>query len=409
MPVLRALALLICLALPARASDGPALPWGQTPSATAAYARAAAVAELGRKLFFDPSLSASGRMACATCHDPAHGFSAPNARPVQIGGPELLRSGVRAVPGLTYGRFAPAFREHFFESEEDGDESADQGAAGGRGWDGRVDRLRDQAAIPLFDRNEMAMADAAAVVAAAGQGAYAADLRALYGQEVFSHPQAAFAAVTEALEYFQQTPAVFSPFSSKYDAFLRGSVRLSEPEARGLAVFNDPARGNCASCHKSAVTRDGKPPLFTDFGFAALGLPRNRALPANDDPGYFDLGVCGPYRRDFIGVAKYCGLFRAPSLRNVALKQSFYHNGVVHTVREAVAFYAERDTDPGKWYSAGADGSVHKFDDLPDAFAANIETGPPFGAGRRLTDADVDDLVAFLQTLTDGYRVGGEQ
>jgi cytochrome c peroxidase len=402
----RVLAALICLALPARAADGPALPWGPTPSAVAAYARAAAIAELGRRLFFDPGLSASGKMACATCHDPAHGFSAPNAQPVQMGGAALLRSGVRAVPGLTYGQFVPAFREHFFESEEDGDESADQGPAGGRGWDGRVDRLRDQAAIPLFDKNEMAMDGAAAVAAAAGQGTYATDIRALYGQDVFGRPQAALAAVTEALEYFQQTSAVFSPFSSKYDAFLRGAARLSGPEARGLAVFNDPARGNCASCHRSAVTRDGKPPLFTDFGFAALGLPRNRAIPANGDPDYFDLGLCGPYRRDLTGVAKFCGLFKAPTLRNVALKQSFYHNGVVHTLREAVAFYAERDSEPAKWYPAGADGTVRKFDDLPAAFAGNVESGPPFGGQRHLPDADVDDLVAFLETLTDGYRTG---
>jgi len=405
----RALAMLACLALPARAADGPALPWGPTPSAASAYARAAAIGALGRKLFFDPALSASGKLACATCHDPAHGFSAPNAMAVQIGGPGLNRSGVRAVPGLTYGQFAPAFREHFFESEEDGDESADQGPAGGRGWDGRVDRLRDQAAIPLFDRNEMAMEGAASVAAAAAQGAYAADMRALYGQDVFSHPQTAFAAVTEALEYFQQTSAFFSPFSTKYDAFLRGAVTLSEPEARGLAVFNDPARGNCASCHKSAVTADGKPPLFTDFGFAALGLPRNRAIPANNDPGYFDLGLCGPYRRDLPAVAKYCGLFKAPSLRNVALKHSFYHNGVVHTLRDAVAFYAERDTDPGKWYPAGADGTVRKFDDLPSAFANNVEKGPPFGEEKHLSGADVDDLVAFLATLSDGYRIGGER
>ena len=255
----------------------------------------------------------------------------------------------------------------------------------------------------------MAMQGAVAVAAAAGQGAYAGDIRALYGQDVFSRPQAAFAAVTEALEYFQQTSAVFSPFASKYDAFLRGAARLSEPEARGLAVFNDPARGNCASCHKSAVTRDGKPPLFTDFGYAALGLPRNRAIPANGDPGYFDLGLCGPFRRDLTGEPEYCGLFKAPSLRNVALKLSFYHNGVVRTLRDAVAFYAERDTEPAKWYPAGADGAVRKFDDLPAAFADNVEKGPPFGADRRLSGADVDDLVAFLQTLTDGYRFGREQ
>ncbi len=403
-PGLRALPVLFGLMSPALAADAPALPWGPTPSPAAAYARAAAIADLGRKLFFDPSLSASGRQSCATCHDPAHGFSPPNALPVQPGGADLRHSGVRAVPGLTYGRFTPPFQEHFFDSEDDGDESVDQGPAGGRTRDGRVDRARDQAAIPLLDNNEMAMPDAAAVVSAVGRAAYAPDLRTLYGQDVFADTPRAFAAVTEALEFYQQSPAVFSPFSSKYDAFLRGTVGLSAREARGLAIFNDPARGNCAPCHKSGVTADGKPPLFTDFGYAALGLPRNRAIPANGDPSYFDLGLCGPYRRDLRDAVKYCGMFKAPTLRNVALRQSFYHNGVFHTLRDAVAFYARRDTDPARWYPAGPDGTVRKFDDLPAAYAANVSTEPPFGGATHLSDADVDDLVAFLETLTDGYR-----
>ncbi len=404
------LGVLIALAFPVPgplAADAPALPWGPTPSPEAAYARAAAIAGLGRKLFFDPALSASGRLACATCHDPAHGFSAPNPEPVQMGGADLQHAGVRSAPGLSYAQFTPAFREHFFDSEEDGDESADQGSAGGLDRDGRVDRARDQAAMPLFDTNEMAMPGEAAVAIAVASRPYAAEVRALYGQDVFSRAPAAFAAVTEALEFYQQSPAVFSPFSSKYDAFLRGSVVLSEPEARGLAAFNDPARGNCARCHKSAVTADGKPPLFTDFGFAALGLPRNPAIPANRDPAYFDLGLCGPYRHDLAGAAKYCGMFKAPGLRNVALKQSFYHNGIFRSLRDAVAFYAERDSNPGKYYPRGPDGAVRPFDDLPGAYAANVETGPPFGGKTRLSDADVDDIVAFLGTLTDGYAAGG--
>ena len=408
MPGARALIVLAGLITPAAAADGPALPWDPVPSPAAAYARAGAIAALGRKLFFDPSLSASGRQACATCHDPAHGFSPPNALPVQPGGADLRHSGVRAVPGLTYGQYTPPFQEHFFDSEDDGDESVDQGPAGGRTRDGRVDRARDQAAIPLLDKQEMAMPDAGAVAAAVSRAPYAAEVRALYGQDVFADVPRAFAAVTEALEFYQQSPAVFSPFSSKYDAFLRGAVRLSDQEARGLAIFNDPARGNCAQCHKSAVTADGKPPLFTDFGYVALGLPRNRAIPANDDPSYFDLGLCGPYRSDLRDAVKYCGMFKAPALRNVALKQSFYHNGVFHSLHDAVAFYAQRDTGAARWYPAGPDGTVRKFDDLPAAYTGNVSMEPPFGGGRHLSDADVDDLVAFLETLTDGYRTGSE-
>jgi len=370
-----------------------ALPWGETPSPQTAYARARAIAALGQALFFDPALSASGRMACASCHDPAHGFSAPNGMPVQRGGADLDRSGVRAVPGLMYGQFVPTFSEHFFESADEGDESVDQGPTGGLDWDGRVDRVRNQAVLPLLDANEMANVSAAAVVAAVTRASYAGEVRRLYGQAIFADPAKAFAAVTEALEFYQQTPAIFSPFSSKYDAVLAGGAVLTAQEGRGLAVFNDPGKGNCARCHKSGVTADGKPPLFTDFGFAALGLPRNRTIPANDDPGYFDLGLCGPLRRDLAGTAKYCGMFKAPTLRNVALKESFYHNGVFHSLRDAVAFYAERDTGPNR-----------TFDDVPAAYRDNVEREPPFGRTRVLTDADVDDLVAFLRTLTDGYR-----
>jgi cytochrome c peroxidase len=116
------------------------------------------------------------------------------------------------------------------------------------------------------------------------------------------------------------------------------------------------------------------------------------------------LGLCGPERRDLEGRAEYCGMFKTPTLRNVALKQVFYHNGVFHTLRDAVAFYAQRDTDPGQWYPSAPDGTVQKFNDLPMAYVENVSKEPPFGPQRLLSDADVDDLVAFLRTLTDGYR-----
>ncbi|MEA2730702.1 MAG: cytochrome c peroxidase, partial [Acetobacteraceae bacterium] len=144
---------------------------------------------------------------------------------------------------------------------------------------------------------------------------------------------------------------------------------------------------------------------FTDFGFVALGLPRNRAIPANDDPAYFDLGLCGPQRHDLADNPAYCGMFKAPTLRNVALKQSFYHNGIFHSLRDAVAFYATRDTSPERWFPTTPDGVVQKFDDLPAKYVANVSMELPFGPKRVLSDADVDDLVAFLRTLTDGYTV----
>ena len=400
---------------PARAADPRTLPWAPTPPAAAAYARATDVATLGRKLFFDPSLSASARTACASCHDPAHAFSAPDPAPVRMGGPDLRHPGTRAVPSLMYGAFTPAFTEHYFVSAEEGDESVDQGPTGGRGWDGRTDRARDQAVLPMLDSDEMANASPDDVLNAVRHAAYADDIKLLYGQDVFDDPAKAFHAVTQALEFYQENTATFSPFTSKYDAFLAGRARLTEQEGRGLALFDNPSKGNCASCHRSAVTADGQRPLFTDFGFAALGLPRNRAIPANDDPAYFDLGLCGPKRHDLapgpqVGsrpsrAANDCGMFKAPTLRNAALKQSFYHNGIVHSLRDAVAFYAERDSIPENWYPTGPDGNVRKFDDLPPAFAGNVSVEPPFGQQRVLSDANVDDLVAFLRTLTDGFGI----
>jgi cytochrome c peroxidase len=154
--------------------------------------------------------------------------------------------------------------------------------------------------------------------------------------------------------------------------------------------------------------REGAFPQFTDFGFAALGAPRNLAIPANADPHYYDLGLCGPLRKDLAGRAEYCGLFRTPTLRNVARKRVFLHNGVFHVLEDVVRFYAERDTAPEKWYPRGANGEPLKFDDLPVKYRGNVDEAPPFG-GRAggapaLTDDDVRDIVVFLNALSDGYQ-----
>jgi cytochrome c peroxidase len=378
-----------------------------------AYARAAQLEALGRALFADPSLSASGRLACATCHDPDHAFGPPNALPVQLGGKDMRQPGIRAVPSLKYLQVVPQFTEHYFESDDEGDDSIDNGPTGGLTWDGRVDRGRDQARLPLLSPFEMANHDAADVVAKVRNGRYAEDLRRIFGGTIFDDPDKAFAAVTEALEVFQQNFRDFYPYSSKYDFYLAGSVALTEQEARGLALFNDPHKGNCGNCHRSIRGRDGTPPQFTDYGLIAVGVPRNRAIPANADANFFDLGACGPLRTDLSGRSKYCGRFRTPTLRNVSLRTSFYHNGAVHSLREAVAFYVDRDTDPGKWYPRDATGGVQKFDDLPQPYRDNVDMEPPFG-GRpgdppALSPSEIDDVVAFLNTLTDGFDPGRQE
>ena len=372
-----------------------------------AYARATALAALGRRLFSEPLLSASGRMSCQTCHDPAHAFGPPNALDVQLGGKDMRQPGLRAVPSLKYLQSVPQFTAHYYDSDDEGDASVDNGPTGGLTWDGRVDRHRDQALVPLLSPFEMANATASELAARVRGSAYAEDLRKLFGDSVLEDAQNTARAIGSALAVYQQDAATFYPYSSKYDAYLAGRVKLTEREARGLALFDDPGKGNCASCHLSARANDGTPPQFTDYGLIAIGVPRNRRLAANADATFFDLGACGPLRTDLAGRAEYCGLFRTPSLRNVALRQTFYHNGAEHDLRQAVAFYVERDTKPEKWYPRAADGRVLKFDDLPAQYRDNVNMEPPFGGhpgdAPALSAAEIDDIVAFLKTLTDGY------
>ncbi|MEA3109929.1 MAG: cytochrome c peroxidase [Gammaproteobacteria bacterium] len=368
---------------------------------------AAAMMAVGRRLFFDKSLSASGTLACASCHDPTRGFGPPNGLPVQRGGIRRRRPGVRAVLSLMYAQNIPTFTEHFFEDE--GDDSIDQGPVGGRTWDGRSQSAHDQARLPLFSPFEMANPGMEAVVSMVQRADYAAQFRDTFGERVFDDAESAFKGVLMALEAYQQTPEEFYPYSSKYDAWLRHQAALSNAELRGLAAFNDPAKGNCARCHPSAM-RAGAFPQFTDYGYAGIGAPRNARIPANADPHYFDLGLCGPLRTDLAVKKEYCGLFRTPSLRNVALRRVFFHNGVFHRLNDVVRFYAERDSQPQKWYPPAANGGTQKFDDVPEAYQGNLDREPPFdrhmGERPSLSDRDVEDIVAFLNTLTDGYETG---
>jgi cytochrome c peroxidase len=363
----------------------------------------ASVTAVGRELFFDTALSASGKMACASCHVPTRAFGPPNALPVRRGGGR--RSGARAVPSLMYAQNVPPFTEHYVDDE--GDDSIDQGPAGGRTWDGRSQTAHDQARIPLFSPSEMANDGISSIVAKVRHSAYASLFRGTFGDQVFDDEALAFKAVLLALETFQQDPQTFYPYNSKYDAWLRGEATLNDAELRGMGAFNDPAKGNCARCHPSSV-KEGAFPQFTDFGYAAIGAPRNMAIPANADRRYHDLGLCGPLRTDLADKKEYCGLFRTPSLRNVALRAVFFHNGIFQHLEDVVRFYAERDTRPQKWYARGPDGSVRKFDDLPAEYHGNVDVQPPFdrhaGESPAMSEHDVDDIVAFLRTLTDGYQ-----
>jgi cytochrome c peroxidase len=279
---------------------------------------------------------------------------------------------------------------------------------GGFFWDGRAQSLADQAGRPFLNPREMANADKAEVVAKLARASYADEFRAVFGADVFQDANGAFQRMTLALQQFELEDPAFRPFSSKFDEFLRGNATLSQQELRGFLLFNDPRKGNCAACHPSGRSADGSFPLFTDFTYDNLGIPRNPELSQNADPNFFDLGLCAREGGDLAARTDLCGAFKVPSLRNVAVRKRFFHNGRFSTLKEALTFYVQRDTNPEKWYPLNPDGTVNKFDDLPPQYRGNVNTSEaPYnrkpGEAPALSDAEIDDLIAFLNTLTDGY------
>jgi cytochrome c peroxidase len=394
-----------------------------------------AMAKLGKDIFFDTNLSSSGKLACASCHSPDHAYGPPTDAPVVLGGPDLKLSGLRAVPSLTY-----LERQLDFsigpEKEDENDnvaalsqqaevgktadrvqKTATQAAQsavnivpqGGLFWDGRADTLQIQASGPMLDPREMDGGSIDIIAEKLRNAPYAKKFAALFGEQVFKDPKLLVAEATFAVSRYQIEEPGFHAYTSKYDYWLEGKARLNEAEMRGLSLFNDPEKANCAGCHSSQPSRDGYPPRFTDTQYEALGAPRNLALPDTKDPNYFDLGVCGPVRKDIAEQTQFCGMFKTPSLRNTAVRHVFFHNGVFHTLQEVMDFYNFRDTDPGKVYPVGADGKVAKYNDIPAQYHANVDVAdPPFnrhpGETPAMTAQDETDIIAFLQTLTDGYK-----
>lgn len=369
-------------------------------------------AALGKQIFSDPSLSASGAMSCSTCHDPDYAYGPPNGLAVQYGGPDLKSPDFRAVPALRYTlNYVPHWSYVRATSEvEQLTEQMTRAAevpTGGYMWDGRVNTLHAQAMLPLFMPEEMDDHSIATLAHKLSKAAYASEFRAIYGKDIFAHPAQAVRDATMALQQFELTAPSFHPYTSKYDEWLDGEAKMTPQELEGMKLFNDPNGGNCSSCHLDEVGANGAHPLFTDFQFEALGVPRNYQIPWNKNPHYYDMGLCGPFRKDAASKnPTNCGLFRTPTLRNVAIRRVFFHNGEFHTLREALEFYVERDTNPHKWYPVGPNGKVEKFNDLPQQYRKNVDTtDAPLNrklGEKPVWDAEqINDVIAFLDTLTD--------
>jgi cytochrome c peroxidase len=350
------------------------------------------LARLGELAYHDRLLASSGRMSCASCHDPAFFHGPPNANPVQVGGTLMTEFGVRASPSLRYLERQPAFDVRALH--------------GGLMADGRADTLEAQVRLPWFSVMEFELGDARELVRRLRLAVWAPQFFGHFGDS--KDNERITSQLAEAIAAFLREDPRFHPYDSKFDHVAAGRDEFSAAEKRGRAVFRDPARGNCAGCHPD-VSADGLPPLFTDFRYAAQGLPRNARIPANADPGYFDLGLCGPQREDLTQRAELCGMFRTPGLRNTAVRPSFFHNGVFHTLAEVVDFYNTRDTNPQRWYPP-VDGVVQVFNDLPATFRKNVTRAAPFGTRPRnrpsMSASESADLVCFLETMTDGHLPG---
>lgn len=394
-----------------------------------------AMAQLGQQIFYDARLSSSGQLSCGSCHSPQHAYGPPNDGPVMLGGAKLTQQGTRAVPSLAYLERQPNFSIGVEDPTNEANETttlAQMAAAasqatrvekiatdtaksaanmvpqGGLFWDGRADTLQEQAIFPLLAPNEMDGGSVEIVADKLRQAPYAERFAPLFGAQILANPKLLVSEAMFAVARYQLEEPSFHPYTSKFDYWLEGKARLSPAELRGYQLFNDPKKANCAGCHPDEPSRDGLPPLFTDHEYEALGAPRNAALADTKDPAYFDLGICGPFRTDMKDQTQYCGMFLTPTLRNTATRHAFFHNGVFHTLEQVLDFYNFRDTNPEKVYPRGADGQVAKYDDIPEAHRGNVDVlDPPFdrhpGDTPAMTAQDEADIIAFLQTLTDGY------
>lgn len=339
---------------------------------------------LGEALFFDVDLSRQRTQSCATCHDPAHGFADPRGGPVSLGDDGVSR-GVRNAPSVGYAGYAPAFGT-----------DAKGNPVGGQFWDGRAATLAEQAGQPLLNPVEMAMPDKASVVARVKEKpAYVDAFRAAFGPDVFDEDARAFAALEQALAAYEQSPAV-SPFDSRYDRFLRGTLALTPQEELGRVLFFSSQFTNCGQCHKLSPT-GGEGETFSNYRFHNIGTPANPELAVPTDRG---LAARADMKRrskgKVVSARAQDGQFKVPSLRNVAVTGPYMHNGVFKDLRTVILFYNKYNSAaPGRQINPETGAAWAPPEVAGTLSLKELESGPA------LDDRRIDALVAFLKTLTD--------
>ncbi len=354
---------------------------------------------LGKMIFFDTDLSANSMMSCATCHAPEVGYTGPDAvvneTTVVYPGAISTRFGNRKPQSAAYGGESPVL--YFDEIEELW--------IGGMFWDRRAtgwtlgDPLAEQAQGPFLNPLEQAMPNARTVCVKVAQSDYADLFEEVWGPGSLDFRKdiaGTYERIARAISAYEKSDEV-NPFSSKFDFYLKGEAELTELELEGLNLFNGKAM--CSACHIS----EGEQPLFTDFTYDNLGIPRYEDNPFYDMPKkwnpdgeeWVDLGLGG-----FLMAAGYpeevyepeLGKFKVPTLRNVDLRpyegfvKAFGHNGYFKSLEDIVEFYNSRDV--GDWPE-------------PE-YAATMNSDELGDLG--LTLHEVQAIVMFLKTLSDGYE-----
>lgn len=227
--------------------------------------------------------------------------------------------------------------------------------------------------------------------------------RELFGPGALDDVDTAFSHLTEVLAAFERSAAL-SPFSSRYDRYLAGRLSLTDAEQRGLALFEDPGRGDCASCHPSRPRADGMPPLFTNWSYANLGIPRYEnnkfyAQPAMLNPAgdrYIDHGLMTT-----VGDPSQDGKFRVPTLRNITATAPYGHNGYFANLPYMIDFLNTRDVGSCDVGTCSRGAAQVRCGWPGPEIPATVERGI---GDLGLSDQDIADLLSFLAALADEPR-----
>ena len=320
---------------------------------------------LGDLLYNDTNLSNPIGQSCASCHALNTGFDDPNtSNPTSVGA-DGFSFGTRNSPTASYSAHIPAPTEQ--------GNGPQRGLIGGLFLDGRAGSLEEQAKGPFLNAIEMGNATESEVIAKIASSTYATEFELLFGESILDDTERSYNYVADAIAAFERT-SIFSPFTSTFDQVQAGNANFTAAQTRGQTIFNN--KGDCRRCHHS----DDGAEIFSDFAFKNIGVPSNQQLPAFfADPNFVDLGLGAQ-----TGNAINNGEFRTSTLRNIANTAPYMHNGVFNTLREVINFYNTRDTT---------------FSEEPEV-NQNVDQGGRIGE-LGLTDNEIDDLVVFLEALSD--------